>query len=126
MKFSRPDAGSTHHKEEKVPGQRAQMFPEHLLYPWLEYTSQTSVQVEPALIPHTHTHTHTHPLSAQVTPRVPPPEQQPNFKSLENETSVKIDGLDADPRHTGKQRPNPISAAESSPPVLSGTKRRVT
>ena len=45
--------------------QTAQMFPEHRLHPWLEYTSQTSVQLEPALMTahrhrHRHTHTHTH------------------------------------------------------------------
>ena len=45
--------------------QRAQMFPEHCLHPWLEYTSQTSVQLEPALMTahrHRHRHTHTHTL----------------------------------------------------------------
>lgn len=104
--------------------QRAQMFPEHRLHPWLEYTSQTSVQLEPARMT-THTHTHTHPKCTTHT-RGTTAQQQPNFKSLENETSVKIDGSDADPGHTGKQHLNPLSAAESIPPVLAGTKRRVT
>lgn len=58
--------------------QRAQMFPEHRLHPWLEYTSQTSVQLEPARMT---THTHTHILSAQLTPGVPLPNSSPILKA---------------------------------------------
>ncbi|MXQ80395.1 hypothetical protein E5288_WYG006372 [Bos mutus] len=38
--------------------------------------------------------------SSSLQSRHPKGNMQPNFKSLENETSVKIDGSDADPEHT--------------------------